>query len=108
VSGVQWRDGYGSVGLSMAGGKPVVCCHGELDVVVAPRLAELLMTVLDEDTAEVVLVVRDVSLVDAAAMSTVVAAFKRARTRGTRLMLSSPSRHVQRVLHAVALNRLFP
>jgi anti-anti-sigma factor len=75
VSGVQWRDGYGSVGLSMAGGKPVVCCHGELDVVVAPRLAELLMTVLDEDTAEVVLVVRDVSLMDAAAMSTVVAAF---------------------------------
>lgn len=92
-----------AVEVSSFEGEVVLKLHGELDSWAQPQFAAALAGI-EASHACVVLDLADLDFVDAGSMGLIQQARKRARLRGTDLVLRSPSPHLSRILELTGLS----
>jgi anti-sigma B factor antagonist len=81
---------------------------GELDLSSAPRLRELLVTMLSDDAPpRIVVDLTDLVYLDSTGLSVFVAAHKRASSADTEFSLANPNPSVRRLLGITALDQIF-
>jgi anti-sigma B factor antagonist len=101
------RSGFSLV-FSRALGKVIVHVHGAVDASSAPGLKARLVDVIeDQGNRQVVLDLRQTTGIDAAGMFVLTDAMKRMDDYGGQLLLSGPTRAVERQLRAVGLEETF-
>lgn len=81
----------------------VLALSGELDVVSAPELAQLLSEVLAQPHARVMLDLNGLRFVDSAGVSVLIKAKQRAGAGGRTLVLRRPTEQLERVFALVGL-----
>jgi anti-sigma B factor antagonist len=81
----------------------VLALNGELDVVSAPELEQLLTEVLAESHDRVMLDLNGLSFVDSAGVSVLIKAKQRAQSGGRTLVLRRPTEQLERVFALVGL-----
>jgi anti-sigma B factor antagonist len=81
----------------------VLALNGELDVVSAPELEQLLTEVLAESHERVMLDLNGLSFVDSAGVSVLIKAKQRAQSGGCTLVLRRPTEQLERVFALVGL-----
>jgi stage II sporulation protein AA (anti-sigma F factor antagonist) len=81
----------------------VLALFGELDVVSAPRLEQVLDEVLGQPHARVMLDLNRLRFVDSAGVSVLIRAKQRAATEGHTLVLRRPTEQLERVFAVVGL-----
>lgn len=101
------RSGFSLV-FSRALGKVVVHIRGPVNASTAPGLKARLVDVIDnQGNRQVVLDLRKTTGIDAAGMLVLTDAMKRMDAHGGQLLLSGPTRAVERQLRAVGLEETF-
>jgi anti-sigma B factor antagonist len=83
--------------------RPIVIVTGEIDLATAPKLAELLATVLATDPVDLVLDLADTSFLDCSAISVIIGARKQMAPR-SRLVLRHPQPNVRKVLEVTQMD----
>jgi len=81
----------------------VLALFGELDVVTAPELQQMLSEVLEQTHARVMLDLNGLSFVDSAGVSVLIKAKQRAEANGRTLVLRRPTEQLERVFSLVGL-----
>jgi anti-sigma B factor antagonist len=81
----------------------VLALSGELDVVSAPQLEQLLSEVLAQPHARVMLDLNGLQFVDSAGVSVLIKAKQRAGAEGRTLVLRRPTEQLERVFALVGL-----
>ena len=81
----------------------VLTLFGELDVVTAPELEQMLSDVLEQPHARVMLDLNGLRFVDSAGVSVLIKAKQRAETNGRTLVLRRPTEQLERVFSLVGL-----
>ncbi|HEX6499787.1 MAG TPA: STAS domain-containing protein [Micromonosporaceae bacterium] len=88
-------------------GVAVIELHGDLDVLVADSLREVLAAACQGD-GHVVLDLADVRLIDSTALGVLVRAHQVLKRKGRRLCLAAPSRFIIVALRTMRLHPVFP
>lgn len=92
---------------AMDGPTALLRVEGELDAATAPTLDEALRRAAVEGASErLVLDFRNLTFVDSAGLSVLVAAHKRLQREGAELVVSSPSAAVRRLFDIAGLDRV--
>ncbi len=81
----------------------MLALFGELDVVTAPDLEQMLSDVLGQPHARVMLDLNGLRFVDSAGVSVLIKAKQRAETNGRTLVLRRPTEQLERVFSLVGL-----
>jgi len=81
----------------------VLTLFGELDVVTAPELEQMLREVLEQTHARAMLDLNGLSFVDSAGVSVLIKAKQRAEAHGRTLVLRRPTEQLERVFALVGL-----
>lgn len=81
----------------------MLALFGELDVVSAPNLAQVLDEVLEQPHARVMLDLNGLRFVDSAGVSVLIRAKQRAGANGRTLVLRRPTEQLERVFSLVGL-----
>lgn len=89
------------------GDTAVVELHGDLDVLIADNLREVLTRACDEHR-HVVVDLAQVRLIDSAALGVLVRGHQTIKAKGGQLCLAAPSRFIMAVLHTMRLQPVFP
>lgn len=90
----------------VAGACTVLVLVGDLDVHSAPLVQRAVAAAVADASGDVVLDLAAVSFVDSSGIGVLIACHKRARNRGSRLVLRAPSRRVARLLAVTMLDRV--
>lgn len=85
----------------------VVHLSGELDVLAAPRVREVLLAALAEGERHIVVDCADLDFVDSTGLGVLVAARSRARAVGGSLLLTGMRPPLERLLASTGVDRLF-
>jgi len=80
---------------------------GEIDVVTAPQLRQLVLDLIADGRADIVIDLEDVEFIDSVGLGMLVGALKRAREAGGDLRMVSPRPRVLRVLDITGLTDVF-
>ena len=97
-----------SVHAVRRGNESFVELTGELDLLSAPQLREILVEIFDEDRPRrLVLDLSDLIYMDSTGLSVFVTAHKRASASGTEFCLTHPNASVRRLLQITALDQIF-
>jgi anti-sigma B factor antagonist len=81
----------------------VITLSGDLDIVSAPELEQLLSELLAEDHPRVLVDLNKLSFVDSAGVSVLIRVKRQAETTGRRLLLRRPTAQLHRVFAVVGL-----
>ena len=100
------EDGF-QTSVDLRGPVPVVRVSGELDMYSAPRLREVLVTLVNEGQADLVVDMADVSFMDSSGLGVLVGVLKRCRTAGGSLVLRHVTPTTGKVLAITGLDRVF-
>ncbi|MFG1607970.1 STAS domain-containing protein [Actinoplanes sp. NPDC049265] len=88
-----------SARITTAGQSCIAFLKGELDMVAAKALRDLLITELDtQETTTVVADLADVTFLDSAALGALISAYQHADNTGRRFAVRNPTRAVRRIL----------
>ncbi|MBD2893243.1 STAS domain-containing protein [Actinomadura nitritigenes] len=90
------------------GAPPRVVVAGELDILTAARLEELLTEIIENGSPRVEIDVRDLVFCDASGLGALVAVDEIAARRGGGLTLTNARPLLRRILRATGLDRRFP
>ncbi len=85
-----------------------VWLRGELDAYSAPRVRELLQTLILGEQPSVVVDLAGLDYIDSSGLGVLVSALRQARDNGGQITLAHPSPVVARVLQITGLHRVFP
>ncbi|HYH50231.1 MAG TPA: STAS domain-containing protein [Acidimicrobiia bacterium] len=86
-------------------GEVVVAVRGEIDIVTAPVLWEMIVEVIS-DTKRLVVDLTETEFIDSTGLGVLVRALKRLRHHGGDLILRSPKPNARKVLHMTSLDRV--
>jgi anti-anti-sigma factor len=100
-------DGTFPVLRSAPSGSTIVSPVEGLDLAAAPALREQLIEVLQRGTGLLILDLSEVPVCDVAGLAVLIGTQRRARLRGTTMLVVAPSPPVQRVLLSTGLDRSF-
>jgi anti-anti-sigma factor len=89
------------------GGRSIVRLRGALDVASARELRERLIDVLHRGATSVIIDLSHVPSCDAAGLAVLIGTQRRARLRGSVMLLAAPSLPVAKVLRSTGLDRCF-
>jgi anti-sigma B factor antagonist len=89
------------------GGQSIVEVEGTVDVTTAGDLSQALARLEEDSTDELVVDLTDASLLDSAALATLVVAQKRARRRHGDVVLAGIDGRTRRLLETTGLDRSF-
>ncbi len=89
--------------IESEGDDTVVTVHGEVDAYSAPQLHACLDEVTGSSRGRVVIDVKDVAFIDSSGVGVIVAAVKRLREDGRRLVLRRPTRQMAKLLEMTGL-----
>ena len=86
-------------------GEVVVAVRGEIDIVTAPALWDVIVEVI-ADTNRLVVDLSETDFIDSTGLGVLVRALKRLRHHGGDLILRSPKPNARKVLHITHLDRV--
>ncbi len=92
--------------IERQGDDRVVTVRGEVDAYSAPQLHACLEEVTGSSQRRVVIDVRDVAFIDSSGVGVLVAAVKRLREDGRRLVVRGPTRQMTKLLEMTGLREL--
>lgn len=93
--------------LEQTGDRSVVVVSGDLDVLSASRLRDLLEELIAQGNTNLFLDLRPTEFVDSSGLSALVSGMKGARAGGGDLALICPEGNVRRLIEMVALDQVF-
>ncbi len=86
----------------------VVTVAGEVDLDTAPTLEAILLAALTPNVSDVIVDLKEVTLLDSTGLSALVKALHVASDRGGTIRLTGAARSVRKVLSITALDRIMP
>jgi anti-sigma B factor antagonist len=92
----------------MADGTPVVSACGELDMLIAPKLARLLRRAAGSRHPNLILDLGAATFIDSTILGVIVGMSRTLENHGSALVVVTDNPHIRRVLDLTGLVRVFP
>lgn len=89
------------------GDRTVIAVTGDLDVLSAPELRNLLAQLVEGGQVDLAVDLRSTQFIDSSGLSALVTGLKVARAAGGDLVLVCPAGHVRRLIQVLALDQVF-
>ncbi len=80
---------------------------GEIDVSESPKLRDMLLNLLEENSGRLLVNMADIVYIDSAGLSVLIAANRRAKTMGGSFGLSNPQKSVEQVFKLTRMDKVF-